>query len=346
VYQVKIVHWNVSKKSHPMSGVKRYEDELFENIRPLSKDLEIERIQRADNTIIGSVPISWLLRYRRRGANIVHATFQTIAPAVYLRKPEKFVVTVHDLSPILFPSEYFEDNISFRVQWMFSAKALRKADRIIAVSEFTKKEAVRLAGVDESTMDVVYEAADGSRYCPMDKERCKQKLGFNTREKHILVVASNLGHKRMDLTQRVFVEVRKQRNDVKLIKAGYAKTLAGEDIINTGWVPEPEMPILYNSADVFLHTSEYEGFGLPILEAMSCGIPVVVSNKASIPEVVGPYGNMVDLDAEDAVEQFVARILSCIDKGIDEEAIAQSQNFSWQRTAAETLKLYEKAYSQ
>ncbi|MBE0415985.1 MAG: glycosyltransferase, partial [Dehalococcoidia bacterium] len=184
------------------------------------------------------------------------------------------------------------------------------------------------------------------RYHPIDKTECKRRFGFNPNEKHILVVASNLESKRMDLTQKVFDEVRKRRNDVKLIKAGYAETLVGDDIINTGWVPESEMPLLYNSADVFLHTSEYEGFCLPILEAMSCGVPVVVSNKASIPEVVGPCGNMVDLDAHDVIEQFANKIFSCIDKGIDEEAIEQSKNFSWQKTADRTIRVYEKVYDE
>lgn len=328
-----------------MSGAKRYEDELFENIKALRTDIEIERIQRADKKLIGSVPISWLLRYRRKDADMVHATFQTIAPVVYFRRPKKYIVTVLDLSPVLYPSEYFQD-ISFVIQWMLSRAALRRVDRIIAISHFTKSEVIRLAGLEESVMDVVYLGVDRSRYYPMDKRECKQRFGLNTKEKHILVVASNLAKKRMDVTQKVFNEVKKRRKDIKLIKAGYAEMLAGDDVINTGWIPESEMPLLYNSADVFLHTSEYEGFCLPILEAMSCGVPVVVSNRASIPEVVGTYGNMVDLDADDVIEQFANKILSCIDMGTDEKAIEQSKNFSWRRTAEETLKIYEKLYNQ
>jgi glycosyltransferase involved in cell wall biosynthesis len=79
---------------------------------------------------------------------------------------------------------------------------------------------------------------------------------------------------------------------------------------------------------------------------MSCGVPVVVLNKASIPEVVGAYGNTVDLDSDDAVEQFVDKILSCLDRGIDEEAVKQSQNFSWRKTGEETIKVYEKVHNE
>lgn len=342
---MKIIHWNASKSSHPLFGAKRYEDELFKNIKALRTDIEIERIQRLDNTIVGNTFVSWFLKYSCKDADIVHATFQTLAPVLYFRRPKKFIVTVLDLTPVIYSTALRKD-ISTRIQWMFTPKALKRVDRIIAISEFTKKETVRLAGVDESVIDVVHLAADRSKYYPLDRKECKRRFGFDTKEKHILVVASNLESKRMDLTQKVFDEVRKQRKDVKLIKAGYAEVLSGDDIVNTGWVPESEMPILYNSADVFLHTSEYEGFGLPILEAMSCGVPVVVSNKASIPEVVGSYGNMVDLDANDVIEQFVNKILSCIDMGTDEKAIEQSKNFSWQKTAEETIKVYEKLYNQ
>ena len=342
---MKVIHYNGTRKSAPMSGVRRYEDELFANITALRKDIRIERIRRLDNKILGSMVVSWFLRYKCKDAEIVHATGPTSVPVVYLRRPKKFIVTVHDLIPLLYPSTAKID-ISARIQWIFTPRALRKVDRIIAISEFTKKEVVRLTGAEESKVDVVHQGVDRSRYRPMDKKECKRRFGFNTNVKHILVVASNLKQKRMDLTKRVFEEVRKRRSDVKLIKAGYAHTLIGEDIINTGYVPEPEMPILYNSADVFLHTSEYEGFGFPILEAMSCGVPVVVSNKAAIPEVVGSYGNMIDLDSDDVIEQFVAKLLSCLDKGIDEEAVRQSQNFSWAKTAAETIKVYERVYSE
>lgn len=341
---MKVIQWNITRTSDPMSGAKRYEDELFENIKALREDLEIERIQRVADRIVGSTVSSLLWRYICKDADIVHATCQVIAPVAYFRRPKKFIVTVLDLIPILYPSTI--KDISTRLQWMFTPNALKRVDRIIAISAFTKNEVVRLAGVDESMIDVVHLGVDHSRYHPMDRTQCKRRFGFDIKEKHILVVASNYENKRMDLTQKVFDEVRKQRNDVKLIKAGYAETLSGDDIINTSWVPEDEMPLLLNSADVFLHTSEYEGFGLPILEAMSCGVPVVVSNKASIPEVVGSYGNMVDLYADDVIEQFVNKILSCIDMGTDEKAIEQSKNFSWQKTAERTIKVYEKLYNQ
>ncbi|NHW22951.1 MAG: glycosyltransferase family 4 protein [Archaeoglobales archaeon] len=126
-----------------------------------------------------------------------------------------------------------------------------------------------------------------------------------------------------------------------MIKAGYSEKLEGEGIISMGWIKEADMPKLYNCADVYLHTSEYEGFGLPILEAMACGIPVVASNRASIPEVTGDAGVLVDLDY-DCVDEFAENILRVLDKNkkIDKLALERSKTFSWERTARETLRVY------
>ena len=227
------------------------------------------------------------------------------------------------------------------IKWRLVPSALKNVDRIIAISYFTKKEIMRLIGIDENKISVVYQGVDHSRYHPMNKRECKERLGLNPDEKYILVVASNEERKRMDLVKRIFDEVRRQREDVKLIKAGYAEKLTDEGIINTGYIPEPEMPVLFNAADIYLHTSEYEGFGLPILEAMACGVPIITSNKAAIPEIVGSYGEMIDLDSENVVELFTERILKGLDKGINLKAIERSKSFSWLKTAEETIKVYE-----
>ena len=335
---MKVIQWNASRKNQPMSGFKRYEDELYKNIKMQKKGIEIERVYRPDNPITGNTIASWFLTYKSVDADIVHATIQTLAPVVYIRRPKRFIVTVLDLIPLLYPS------ILEKLQWIPTPRALKKVDGLIAISDFTKKELIRVLGISESKIYVVHLAADRSRYRPMNKMECKQRLGLNTSEKHMLVLSSNNQNKRMDLVQKVFDDLRKRRNDIKLIKAGYAKELSGDGIINTGWVSEEDMPVLYNSADVFLNTSEYEGFCLPVLEAMSCGVPVVVSNKASIPEVVGTYGNMVDLDAHDVVKRFVDKILSNIDIGLDEKALAQSNKFSWEKTAEETIQVYDDIY--
>ena len=333
---MKIVQWNISKASQPMYALKKYEDELYDNISNNGKYI-IERVRRSDGRILGSTVFSWPI-YNRKGADIVHATSQTLAPSVYFTKSRRFIVTVHDLAPMVYPSEITD--YSLRIQYMLTPHALKKADKIISISHFTKKELVRLTGIDEEDICVVHQGVDHRNYKPLNKIKSKEKFGLNPDDKHILVVSSSLEHKRMDLAKKVFNYMRNQRNDVKMIKAGYGEALVGDDIISAGWVPEDDMPFLFNASDVYLHTSDYEGFGLPILESMACGVPVVANNKASVPEIVGGCGTLIDFNIED-VGRISSKISSLIDSGLDLEAIERSNNFSWKRTAEETLKVYE-----
>lgn len=345
----KIIHWNTSKEVQPMTGIKRYEDELFTNVKRLleedKSEWHLERIQRSSNKYLGSTPVSWLLRYKCNDADIVHATNEVIAPALYFRKPKKSIVTVHGLVPIIYPSTI--KNISDKIQWKLTPKALSKADRIIAISEFTKREVLRITNalrvpIEEDKIKVVYHGIDHSKFRPMDKEKCKRKIGLDADEKHILVVSLNMEMKRMDVVKRVFERVRREREDVRLVKVGEpVEILRGDGIIDLGFVSGDEMPILYNAADVYFHPSEFESFGLPVLEAIACGIPVVTSNRATIPEIVGSCAEMVNLDSEDVVEQFAERILKSLDKGIDLKAAERSKSFSWEKTARETIKIYE-----
>jgi glycosyltransferase involved in cell wall biosynthesis len=340
---MKVIHWNdvspnIEIGQSSGGGIKRYEDELFNNIKSLRPDIELSRIGKNDSYKLLKKAFSRFTR-QTESVDIIHATYQAISLGVYMKVAKKFVVTVHDLIPIVYPQEF--RSLLFKAGWKVIPSAIKKTDRIIAVSEFTKSEIIRLIGVEESKISVIYEGVDHTQYRQLDKTECKRRFGLNTTEKHILVVAGNAVHKRMDTTKQVLNIIRSKRKDVHLVKAGYGQSLNGEGIINVGYVPEKDMPKLFNAADIYLHTSEYEGFGLPILEAMACGIPVVASNKASIPEVVGPNGNMVNVEAPDAVDQFSEKILYGLDNGRDERMIEYSRKFSWQKNAGETIKLYE-----
>jgi glycosyltransferase involved in cell wall biosynthesis len=338
-----VVQWNYSKLNSPMSGIKRYEDELFSHIKDLQPDLAIRRIQRPPGRLRGTFCLSWVLRPASQGADIVHATFQSFAPAALFRKPRRFIVTVHDLIPMLYPSTITD--CSLRLQRCFTPISLKKVDHIIAISEFTKKEVIRLLGIRAEKISVVYQGIDHSAYKPLVKAECRRRFGLNPEEKHILVVASNEQHKRMDLADGIFRALKKQRSDIKLIKIGYGQQLQGEGIINPGWVAEADMPALFNVADIYLHTSEYEGFGFPVLEAMACGIPVVAGRQASLPEIMGSCGTLIDFSAPDLVQAFVQAILANLDSDRDWKAIEKSRLFTWDKTAQGTLQVYRDIFS-
>jgi glycosyltransferase involved in cell wall biosynthesis len=342
---MKVLQWNISKRNQFQSGTKRYEDELFEKIREAHPTLEIQRIQRLDNVILGNTFLSWLYRYTKDEADVVHATFQTLAPVAYVRKPKKFIITVLDLTPIVYPET--RTDISSKIQWMITPRALKRPDIIIVISEFTKKELVRLWGFDEERIKVIHLGVDHSRYHPMNRAICKRQFGLEPDEKHILAVASGLPHKRLDITKKVFDRVKMDFPLIKLLKVGYGDALQGEGIINLGWVREEDMPYLYNAADVFLHTAEYEGFGLPVLEAMACGVPVVVSNSASLPEIVGNCGDLIELSNPDYLVNFSSAILRILrEEGNIKDGIERSKLFTWEKTAEETYRMYEKIHEQ
>jgi glycosyltransferase involved in cell wall biosynthesis len=336
---MKIVQWNVSKRDQPLTGISRYEEELFLKILEITSSSDIQRIQRSNSLFLGSVPLSWLYRYSAVGADIVHATNQTLAPIAYVKKPKNFIVTVLDLTPMVYPET--QTDLSTKIQWVLTPKALKIPDKIIAISVFTKEELVRLCGIDERKIDVIYPGVDHSRYFPLSRRECKTKFGLDADEKHILVVASNSPHKRMDITKSVFDQVKKEYSHVKLLKVGYGGVLQGKGIINLGWVKEDDMPSLYNAADIFLHTAEYEGFGLPVLEAMACGVPVVVSKSASLPEIVGDCGSLIDLTNPDYLTKFSDAIFEILREGSPRGGVERSKLFSWVRMAKETYQLYE-----
>ncbi len=332
---MKIVYWTPTSGG----GTGKYEKYLPEVLKKAYRNIETEVILRRRGFIWGN-PIIYCFRYRAYNADIVHATTPApvfLSPTSYFKKIKNLVVTIH----VFRSSRPYSKSILPVLNRLFTPIAIKKADKIIAVSEFTKKEILDNMEVDKRKIKVISLGVDRSLYHPMDKEKCKKKFGLNPDEKYILVVSNTAKHKRMDIMKKVFQKVREERSDVKLLKAGYGTKLSGVYIINIDFIPESDMPYLYNAADVLLHTSEYEGILTPGLEAMACGTPIVASNIPAIRETVGDCGELVDLDAEDCVERFAEKVLACIDGGKDWKAIERSKEFSWQKTAKETLKVYE-----
>ncbi len=286
---------------------------------------------------MSTMPISWLLQYRCHNADLVHATFQTVAPAAFVHRPENFVVTIHDLAPLVYPSEVRD--ISLRLQWQLTPRALKLSDKIIAISNYTKQEIQRLTDISGSKIEVIHQGIDHSHYRPLEQQKARDRLGLSHQDTFVLVVSSSLEHKRMEEAKPILEAVREKHPDVKLLKAGYGEELTGEHVVNTGWIDEDDMPALYSAADVYLHPSEYEGFGLPVLEAMACGTPVVARDVASIPEIVGDCFDLVSPDAHP--EEFADAIFSNLDVDLPyRDAVERSRHFSWDKTARETADVY------
>ena len=329
---MKVCYWTPNS----IGGAGKYERYLPKEISKIRKDIIIKIVRRPKNVIKGN-PIFLKCYYRDYNSDIIHATSQALC--IYsFPKPKNFLITVHDIHTLY-------RSIKFKIKRFFIKKFLNRADKIIAVSKFTKREIIEQIGIEDDKITVIPLGVDLNLYKPMDKNYCRRVFGLENDKKYILIVASNAPHKRMDISIAVFLKVKKYfGNNVRLIKCGYGHKLYNEDVINTGLLPEHKMPFLYNAADVLLHTSEYEGFGVPLLEAMACGLPIVASKKASIPEVIGDCGYLIDIDSDTCIDDFTEAILNILDNENEKrnyKGIERSKMFSWANCAKKTLKIYD-----
>lgn len=285
--------------------------------------------------------------------DIVHSPFYAV-PEEYLGK---IIVTVHDLSFIRYPEFHTPENREFCLSQLEKIK--KQADCVITVSEFSKKELVEIGGIDEQIIRVVYEAAAPIFKPAKDKNKFKKILKkFGIKKDYILYVGSVEPRKNLRTLIRAFSRVLENKIDCVLVLAGGTSWLTaelkeeisnlglGEKVIFTGYVTDEELLGLYNLAQVFVYSSFYEGFGLPPLEAMASGCPVITSNASSLPEVVGEAGLMTAPDDFGDLAQKIEEVLTnpIIRKSLSEKSLIQSQKFSWAKAAGETLKIYEEVY--
>lgn len=275
-------------------------------------------------------------------------------------KQLKTVVTVHDLTPLVFP-EAFPRGIKGEIRWQMQKLSLRKTDAVITDSECSKADVVKIAGVKESKVKSVYLAA-GEHFRDIKSETGKLKevrKKFNLPEKFLLYVGDVTWNKNLPrlidaskIANTPFVMVgkalaskdfdrenpwNKDLVEVQLMTEGQ------ENIKKLGFVESEELVAIYNLATVFAMPSLYEGFGLPILEAMACGCPVITSNEGSLKEVADNAALIVDAYDEGDMAKGIQKVFNDIDlqKELTLKGFERAKKFSWKKTALETVKVYE-----
>lgn len=265
----------------------------------------------------------------------------------------KVVITIHDLIPLILP-EYRHSPIS-RLYTALVSRAARKASAIIADSQNTKNDIVRLLRLPGERVRVVGLGVDSflgpmAHYEAMEALRQRYPLpdnfvlymgGFDPRKNlGTLLCAMSILKRR---GQRVAVVLAGAEKEAISTLGSLAETLGLTDqVIFLGMVPEEDKPALYSAASVFVYPSRYEGFGLPPLEAMACGTPVIASNAASLPEVVGDAGLLVGpLDSE-ALAEAIGTVLEDqeLRARLGELGIERAKGFRWEETARRTLEVY------
>ncbi len=265
-----------------------------------------------------------------------------------------WLVTIYDLSFMKFPQSF---NALNRIYLKYAVRdSLRRADRAIAISESTKRDLVSLFGVSPNKVCTIHCGVDAAfKPAPDSTDVAQLRARYSLPEKFILYLGTIEPRKNIVRLLRAFARARRDaRLPHRLVMVGargwkYAqvdRVIEGEGIegqvIFTGYAPQEELVSWYRAADLFVYPSLYEGFGLPPLEAMACGTPVVTSNASSLPEVVGDAALMVNPDDERSLAEAIIRALT--DRTLRQDMIArgitQAKKFSWERTARETTALY------
>lgn len=271
------------------------------------------------------------------------------------------VATLHDLTDVLFPEWHQRRNLRLAkrgMRFLLDAEAY-----FIAVSESTRQDLLTYYAVPEDHVDVVYEAANPNHFHPhateVQRQTVRKKYGIGTAP-YLLTLSTIEPRKNLLRTVRAFQEMKRNHTElaVKLVIAGKygwksREVYKGVDftddaILFTGFVAEADLPVLYAEAQALCYVSLYEGFGLPPVEAMLCGTPVIFGNRSSLPEVVGEAGIGVDPEDTTAIAQAMYQMVSTnnSESGQVEAAVNQGRSFSWSQCARDTLAVYEKAISQ
>lgn len=334
------------------SGIKVYTQELVSNLLKIDKKNNYILIKSKKETgplYRNFIHLPKILSKMK--LDIVHEPTH-LGPFFYNEKYKK-VITIHDLSPLILPETRPNSYFTWLRHKIGLPILLKKVDVVITVSENTKKGLIKWFGINEDKIKVIYEAAD-VRYrhisdvdIPDDIKLkgpfilnvgtleprknvitlikvfhlCKNKYGI----KHKLVIISKKGWKYKDIFN--IIKTLRLENDINILQD----------------IEHEELVYYYNTASVFVYPSLYEGFGLPVLEAMQCGCPVITSNTSSLPEVVGDAGLLVDPYDINYLSENIAKVLN--DKNLESsmrlKGFEQAKKFSWEKTTLETIKVYE-----
>jgi len=260
----------------------------------------------------------------------------------------KKVTTVHDLAVFKFP-ELFHPKI-VAVQKRRFELVKRECDKIIAVSQNTKKDLIEILKIPEDKITVIYEAASELFKTKDKSEIEKVKKRFSIEGSYILTIATGGARKNLSNLVEAFKKIingkSQATNNLKLVVVGQAENLeSSNSIILTGFLDDNDLASLYSGSKVFVYPSIYEGFGLPILEAMACGSQVACSDISVHREVAGDVPFYFDPKNPDEIATILKEAinldnLSCQSKA--NEGILHAKKYSWLRTAKETLKLYQR----
>ncbi len=293
-------------------------------------------------------------RLFRDRLDLFHATHYVLPP---LRS--RAVVTIHDIIHLLYP-EFLPNRAALIYARVMIRRALVRADRIITVSYNSKRDLVDYFGIAPSRIEVIYNGVS-PRFRPdvpgEDRRRVAEKYGLA--RPYLLFLGGEKPHKNAQNVIRAFAEARRRRSDLPhaLVLAGptpgntaridalIAALDVGRWIVRPGRIAEDDLPGLFAGADLLLYPTLYEGFGLPVVEAMACGTPVLTSSTSALQEIAGGYAYLVDPLDVDAIARGI--VLLTTDPKMRSDYVElgrkRARDFSWDKAAERTLEVYAEA---
>lgn len=296
------------------------------------------------------IPLSFPAALWAHKIDLAH--FQYVAPPLC---PCRTIVTIHDISFEFFP-EYFNPLQRARMRMLIPPSG-KRANHVITISEFSRRQLIETYCLKEEKVSVTYLGVADTFRCMRLDEADAALTRFGLAMPYILGVGNVQPRKNLTRLIRAFAYARRKRNiPHQLVLVGQMawkgreimaeiERLGIADAVKiTGYVSDEELVALYNRADVFVYPSLYEGFGLPILEAMACGAPVVTSHAASMPEVAGDAALLVDPLSESDIATAILRLIDGpqLSATLRRKGLQQSGRFRWKAVAEQTANIYRK----
>jgi glycosyltransferase involved in cell wall biosynthesis len=325
-----------------------FADELGENFRAVPESSGPYSVREQ---------IAVPLDLRREGVNLFHAPHYVLPPLT----PCRSVVTIHDCIHLRFP-QYLPNRLGYAYARSSLWVATHRSARVLTVSEASKRDILRYFSVPDAKIDVIYNAIDERFHEePPADDVMRVRERYQLHDPFILYAGNIKPHKNLERLIEAFHVIRRgELQYVKLLIIGdeiskYAtlrrtvhRYKLHKHVRFFGFVPDATLAILYRLARVFVFPSLYEGFGLPPLEAMASGTPVITSNVSSLPEVVGDAAMLIDPYEPDAIAGAMRRVLleDRLRDDMRERGLARAREFSWDRSVRRVRQIYDEVLAQ
>jgi len=285
-------------------------------------------------------PVEWLTG----NIDIFHS-FDWYFPPV---KSAKAIATIFDITPLSHPKWHTRGNVKQHTKRLKTIK--KNADIVTTISKNSKKDIIKYLKIDSEKVFVIYPGVNTNKFHPIKNKYLIEKTlnKYDLKPGYILYVGTIEARKNIETLLKSITYLNNEKGvSKKLVLVGrkgksFDKLSFSKNVVWTDYVSDEDLIYLYNVASCFVYPSLYEGFGLPVLEAMACGCPVIASNTSSLPEVVGDSGILINPDDSKMMANAIKQILanSQLTRSFINKGYQQVKKFTWKNSAIQTLQIY------